>query len=475
MVFDVAFERHLARSAPQQAINEEAMTENTRDLYRRANDYRRTPFVDRPYFGSPGAPAQAATNASQIWAHLNAGYLTAYEYTHWQEESLALRSAAIIGDWSWLNKVRITGPDAEDFLDWASAKSVTRQQIGQALFSPLLSENGNIAVEGILLKLDENDYLYTQSGAQYWLKLLAEKSSYRVELEDVTPDWTCFAVQGPKSREVLEEVLGASLEGMGFSRIIRLDYRGDELIVQRQGVTGELGYELLLNTAGGNGHHLWAAVRDTGRAVGLRELGFKAQMIGHTESNIPTVIRDYLPDRFGDTERLTKFARLWASAEDFAAIDYPLTDQLATPDALGWGKIVTIDHDFHGREGLLRERESGGPARRLRGLVWNADDVAQLFADQLRDVDAPPAPDLPWWQFRLRFLDVRGGGDRIGYASSVTYSPTLRSMISLSRLDADIPEGTEVQVRWKPSHLPQSRLIRARVVPLPFIPYRRHL
>ena len=72
-------------------------------------------------------------------------------------------------------------------------------------------------------------------------------------------------------------------------------------------------------------------------------------------------------------------------------------------------------------------------------------------------------------------LHVLQGSEKIGYASSVTYSPTLRSMISLSRLDSALPDGAEVQVQWKPSHLPQTRAIRATVVPLPFIPYRRHL
>ena len=51
----------------------------SREQYRKANQYRKLPFLERPYFGSPGAPAQAETNASHIWGHINAGYLIAYE------------------------------------------------------------------------------------------------------------------------------------------------------------------------------------------------------------------------------------------------------------------------------------------------------------------------------------------------------------------------------------------------------------
>ena len=35
-----------------------------RETYRKANEYRRTPFLERPYFGSPGAQAQAENNAA---------------------------------------------------------------------------------------------------------------------------------------------------------------------------------------------------------------------------------------------------------------------------------------------------------------------------------------------------------------------------------------------------------------------------
>src|SRR5438046_4686708 len=91
-------------------------------------------FVERPYFGSPGAPAQAETNASQIWGHINAGYLIAYEYTRWWKESQALRTAAVVGDWSWLNKTRVRGRDAARLIDYANVKDTARQPPGQILY-----------------------------------------------------------------------------------------------------------------------------------------------------------------------------------------------------------------------------------------------------------------------------------------------------------------------------------------------------
>src|SRR5436190_19852366 len=91
-----------------------------REQYEKAQQLGKLAFVERPYFGSPGAPAQAETNASQIWGHINAGYLIAYEYTRRGKESLALRSAAVLGDWSWLNKTRVCGRDAHRLMNYAT-------------------------------------------------------------------------------------------------------------------------------------------------------------------------------------------------------------------------------------------------------------------------------------------------------------------------------------------------------------------
>src|SRR5919205_3369471 len=91
-----------------------------REQYEKAQQLGKLAFIDRPLFGSPAAPAQAETNASQIWGHINAGYLIAYEYTRWWKESAALRQAAVVGDWSWLNKTRVRGKDALKFMDYST-------------------------------------------------------------------------------------------------------------------------------------------------------------------------------------------------------------------------------------------------------------------------------------------------------------------------------------------------------------------
>jgi glycine cleavage system aminomethyltransferase T len=310
-----------------------------RKQYEKANQLGKLAFAERPYIGSPGAPAQAETNASQVWGHINAGYLIGYEYTRWWRESRALRQGAMLGDWSWLNKTRVSGPDAARFMDYATVKDLSRQVPGQIVFTPMTDAQGKVAIEGLTLRLSEREYLFSQSAGLKWLEFLRGETSMSVDLQDVTPDYTCFALQGPASTRILETMTGSAWSDLPFSRFRRIEFEGEETLVARQGVTGEVGYELMMRTAGGNAHQLWRRLRDVGAAFGLRELGFKAQMIGHTETGIATVIRDYLPAR-GTPEQLRRMLRYWMPADELAALPWDPSEHFCSPAELGWGYTV---------------------------------------------------------------------------------------------------------------------------------------
>lgn len=246
------------------------------------------------------------------------------------------------------------------------------------------------------------------------------------------------------------------------------------MLIARQGVTGEIGYEFLMRTDTGKAHELWRHIRGVGQDFGLRELGFKAQLVGHTETGIATVIRDFLPARMrGDDIR--KFARLWASQEELDAIDTDLTEHFCSPAELGWGHTINLDnHDFYGRAALVREKEAGGPTSALAGLMWNSDDMAELYAALFRDEPSAPPPDLPCGQFRMFYLKVLQSEQHVGWASGIAYSPNVRRMISLARIRKDLAaHGTELSVVWGGFTDEPRQIIRARVHDLPFITRHR--
>jgi glycine cleavage system aminomethyltransferase T len=94
--------------------------------------------------------------------------------------------------------------------------------------------------------------------------------------------------------------------------------------------------------------------------------------------------------------------------------------------------------------------------------------MAQLYAAQFRDAPSAPPPDLPYGQFRALFLKLK---ENAGWASGYAYSPTLRRMISLARVDRTA--GTDVTIEWGGFSDEPVHPIRARVVELPFIKRER--
>ena len=89
------------------------------------------------------------------------------------------------------------GKDAGALLDYATVKDLSKQQPGQIMYTPMTNADGKVAIEGLTLKFADDDYLFSQSAGLKWLEFLRDKSGLKVDLEDVTPDYTCFALQGP--------------------------------------------------------------------------------------------------------------------------------------------------------------------------------------------------------------------------------------------------------------------------------------
>jgi len=229
----------------------------------------------------------------------------------------------------------------------------------------------------------------------------------------------------------------------------------------------------MMRTDNGRAHELWKRIRETGKGHGLRELGFKAQLVGHTETGIATVIRDFLPAR-GSPEGLRRTMRHWMAPEELEAIDWDIREQLCSPAELGWAYTINLAKpEFHGRKALEEEAARGGPRRRLMGLEWSSEDMAALYAAQFRDAPSAPAPDLPYGQFRVLFLKVLHNGQPAGWASGYAYSPTLRRMLSLARLERALEPGTKVQVLWGGFSDEPVMPIAATVRALPFIQQQR--
>jgi len=69
-------------------------------------------------------------------------------------------------------------------------------------------------------------------------------------------------------------------------------------------------------------------------------------------------------------------------------------------------------------------------------------------------------------------LPVIDSGERVGYATSVTWGPSVGMLIGLGHIDRESASlGTQPSVLWSANGLTVE--IAAEVVPVPFRPHRR--
>src|SRR5690606_27249116 len=108
-----------------------------------------------------------------------------------------------------------------------------------------------------------------------------------VSIEDVTPDYSVFQLQGPRCFDILETMTRQNFHDLRFSRGRWINFKGYDVYVSRQGVTGELGFELMAPVDGDKSDAavvLWDGLAEAGKQFGLRMTGNKARRIGHIEA-----------------------------------------------------------------------------------------------------------------------------------------------------------------------------------------------
>ncbi|MFC4504031.1 MULTISPECIES: aminomethyl transferase family protein [Streptomyces] len=444
------------------------IAEAQRSTYEAVLRLKDAPFIaERPAYFSPAAAAQDESNTQGAFAPF-AQILLPLEYTNWIEESAAHVTSCYLGDWSSLHKVVVRGREALDFLAWLGIRDLSRFAHGQIKHHVQLDQSGWVASEGILCRLDEEEFLYT-AGSGDWLIWQLSQGSWDAEIQDVSPDRFIFGIQGPAALDTLEKLTGEDLRDIAFSRSRMSRIAGVPVRVLRTGISGELGYEL--HGPAGHASEIWSATVESGGRFGIRQLGLRSQPVQHIEAGIATNGLDYLPASILTPGAPRQFRR--GTPGGSFVPENGITDYFRKPGELGWGFRKGVpDRDFQGRDALAADAAEGEPRRTLVGLRWHSEDVAGILTAHLGEGELPDPMEVPRGRGPA-FDQVLVGGQRVGVSTGRTVSVNLRATISLCVIDDDhATPGSEVVVLWGRPGTAQ-REVRATVSALPFKPDRR--
>ncbi|MGH2545717.1 MAG: aminomethyltransferase family protein [Actinomycetota bacterium] len=380
----------------------------------------------------------APLNVKQQWREWS-GYFAASAYAdHHDIEYNAIREAVALIDVSPLYKYVVSGPDAVRLVDRVITRDATKIQAGQVVYTSWCDEEGKVVDDGTVTNLDDGTFRWTAAEPNLrWLRMSAR--GLDVEVEEVTERLAALAVQGPRSRSLLEDVTGEAWDDLGYFRE-RPTRIGDlEVDVTRTGYTGDLGYELWVDAS--RAVDLWDALTLAGRAHGARPVGMLALDVARIEAGLILIDVDYSSSRHA-----------------------LIPEQAYSPFELGiLGRFTSFTEavDYVGRRALEAERAAGGPARRLVGmeLDWDAFELLHLSYGL--------TPEVPAAASRTA-VPLYEGRRQVGRATSVTWSPSLKRNVALASVLAPYePVGTRLEIEWTVEA--RRRRIDAEVVELPFL------
>ncbi|MPT49005.1 MAG: aminomethyl transferase family protein [Sphingobium sp.] len=402
-----------------------------------------------------------------------------HEYSGWIDESMSWKKTCFIGDWSPLLKLKIKGPDAIRFFSDITVNGYKKFDIGQAKHIIMCNDDGKLMGEGVLMRQGEEEFLFTSGPAIPWMLYQARKGQHNITTDLISQNQFIFQVQGPNALFLLEEAIGSSIRDIGFMRFRKAEIDGMSFDILRQGMAGELGYEL--HGRADQGVAIYNRLLEIGKKWGLHRLGGRTKMVNHVEACFPTPTVDYIPAIF--TDEAAEFRDMLKDVAPFLlnilrpAGSYEaanISDYYRSPVEMGWAKNIKFTHDFIGRAAL--EKEVAAPKRVMTTLVWNAEDVNDVHASLYRPGTPYTYMEMPRNLLGLMWTDqVLQDGKLVGASTSRCYSYHFREMLSLCVIDPALAApGTQVDIVWGASGGPQ-KIIRATVAPAPYKPDNRKI
>ena len=323
----------------------------------------------------------------------------------WQyavDEAKAVREGAGLIDATAFTKHLVKGPGATAFLDWFTCNKLPK--VGRINLTYALTDHGTTRTEYTIVRLAEDEYYLISAGAwtaydgDYLRKAAEDKKAEMgwIEIQDVTTQWGVFAIAGPKSRDVLKEIVkDADPETvLGNKRFPWLSCRDIELGMVpvraiRVAYTGELGWELHHPIEMQN--HLWDLLMKAGEKHGLKLVGGRAQN--------------------------------WLRQEkSYRAFGHELGRD-ATPLEADLPRFVDLSKDFHGKAKL---EETGIRSKCVTVLIDGPEDVD------------------PWGREALYTED----GTRVGRLTSGGYSVAFGKAIGMGYVSPDLAvAGTKLKAK----------------------------
>lgn len=290
---------------------------------------------ERPnYFCGPDTP-----DSAKYPSYFKPGWFGIVGDEHYQ-----IRSNVAVIDLTSFAKFEISGPSALEALQYLSVRNLD-VPVGETVYTQLCNKFGGIEAD-VTIGRTASDRFYYVTGTGNGVRDVDfirrnSPASLDFRITDVTSEYAVLLLTGPKSKEVMVNLIGAEqAEGaMTFGNLSSLTIGSAEVRAMRVNFTGEMGWELHIPSE--YAQHIYENVMQAGAELGIRNCGYKTL----------------------DSLRIEKGFRYWGS--DITP-DY-------NPFEAGLGFCVNLDKgDFLAKQALQRVYLEG-PSQKLLTLTVESD------------------------------------------------------------------------------------------------------
>ncbi|MEP7197732.1 MAG: glycine cleavage system aminomethyltransferase GcvT [Saprospiraceae bacterium] len=346
-----------------------------------------------------------------------AGYNMPISYKGIKDEHDCVRNNAGIFDVSHMGEFIIKGKQALDLIQHVTSNDVSKLEIGDAQYSCLPNENGGIVDDLLVYRLDEDQcsegeraYMLVVNASNIekdwnWISRFNQFDTKMINISDET---ALVAIQGPNVASIIQELTPIDLKSIPYYNFRKGTFAGmDDVIISATGYTGAGGFEIYAHNS--KIEKIWDEVMRVGAPHGLMPIGLGAR----------------------DTLRLEMGFCLYGND----------IDDTTSPLEAGLGWITKINKGNFIGKSWLAQQKSDGLKRKLIAFTLDERRVPRHHYDVLNET-----------------------GDKIGYVTSGTSSPSLNKPIGLAYVPIEYSTGE------KPIFINISaKSFPARITKLPFI------
>lgn len=322
------------------------------------------------------------------------GWAMPVQFTTIKDEHNAVRNNIGLFDVSHMGEVQIKGPEASKLVQYLLSNDTSKVAVGKAQYTALCNEKGGIIDDLITYQLDDETYVLVVNAANTdkdfdWMK--SHSDDFDAEVTNVSDQYGQLAVQGPKARDLVAELVDVDVSEMQpFDFKLDVTIFDKKVILSQSGYTGEDGFEIYCDS------NDTVAIWD-----GLLE-------------------HDVTPCGLGARDTLRLEAGLPLHGQDLSESITPYEGGIA------FAAKPLIDDDFIGKSVLKDQKENGSEYRTV-GLEM---------------IDK----GIPRTGYKVLDLD----GNEIGEVTSGTQSPLTGKSIALAiikRSEFELGKEILVQVR----------------------------